>query len=69
LRIERLTAREVEVLQLAAVGESNTSIGRALRVAPATVESRLARIYVKLDVQDRAEAASLWLESKAAATP
>jgi DNA-binding CsgD family transcriptional regulator len=69
LRIERLTAREVEVLQLAAAGESNTSIGRALRVAPATVESRLARIYVKLDVQDRAEAASLWLESKAAATP
>jgi DNA-binding CsgD family transcriptional regulator len=68
VRIAQLTAREVEVLQLAATGESNTSIGRALRLAPATVESRLARIYVKLDVRDRAEAASLWLETRTAAT-
>jgi PAS domain S-box-containing protein len=51
-----LTDRELEVLQLAARGQSGREIAEALVVSPATVKSHLEHIYRKLEVSDRAEA-------------
>jgi DNA-binding NarL/FixJ family response regulator len=56
---ERLTARELEVLQLAGAGYSNRRIGVALSVSPRTVEVHMHRIFQKLDVTSRTEAVVL----------
>jgi two-component system nitrate/nitrite response regulator NarL len=51
-----LTARETEILALAAAGRSGPQIGRELNVAAATVKTHLGNIYAKLGVTDRAAA-------------
>jgi non-specific serine/threonine protein kinase len=51
-----LTERELEVLRLLAAGRSNREIGDALFISPATAARHVANIYVKLDVESRAEA-------------
>jgi two-component system, NarL family, nitrate/nitrite response regulator NarL len=52
----RLTAREREILVLAAEGRSGPQIGDELEVSPATVKTHLKNIYGKLGVTDRAAA-------------
>jgi LuxR family maltose regulon positive regulatory protein len=56
--IEPLTERELEVLQLIALGRTNQEIARQLVVAPGTVKAHTASIYRKLDVANRTEAAA-----------
>jgi DNA-binding NarL/FixJ family response regulator len=51
-----LTAREREVLQLAADGQSPPEIARILTVSPGTVKTHFQHIYKKLDAHDRASA-------------
>jgi PAS domain S-box-containing protein len=51
-----LTARELEVLTLAARGLSSRDISKQLTVSPSTVKTHLEHIYAKLDVSDRAAA-------------
>jgi len=51
-----LTARETEILALAAEGRSGPQIGQELNVAAATVKTHLGNIYAKLGVTDRAAA-------------
>jgi two-component system nitrate/nitrite response regulator NarL len=51
-----LTAREQEILGLAAEGQSGPQIGDRLQVSPATVKTHLKNIYGKLGVKDRAAA-------------
>jgi PAS domain S-box-containing protein len=51
-----LTAREREVLQLAADGRSPPEIARILIVSPGTVKSHFQHIYKKLGAHDRASA-------------
>lgn len=51
-----LTAREREVLQLAADGQSPPEIARILDVSPGTVKTHFQHIYKKLDAHDRASA-------------
>jgi DNA-binding NarL/FixJ family response regulator len=51
-----LTAREREVLELLAAGESNGSIARRLTVAEKTVRNSVSSIFSKLHVGDRAQA-------------
>jgi LuxR family maltose regulon positive regulatory protein len=53
-----LTAREIEVLQLAAQGMSNAEIGARLVLSPHTVHRHLANIMRKLDASSRIEAAA-----------
>lgn len=53
---EALTARELEVLRLAAQGLTNIAIGRGLGISARTVQGHLANIYGKLQVQSRTEA-------------
>jgi PAS domain S-box-containing protein len=51
-----LTAREIEVLQLAAGGFSAPRIAEELTVSASTVRTHLENIYVKLEVSDRSSA-------------
>lgn len=51
-----LTAREIEVLQLAADGYSGPRIAERLVISPATVKTHFENVYAKLGVPDRAAA-------------
>jgi DNA-binding NarL/FixJ family response regulator len=55
-RVDSLTERELEVLQLIAQGSANKQIARQLDLAPSTVKSHLARIFTKLGVASRTQA-------------
>ena len=54
--VERLTAREREVFQLIAQGQSNPEIAAGLFLSEATVKTHLSHIFTKLGVTDRAAA-------------
>lgn len=54
--IEPLSQRELEVLHLIALGETNLEIARRLIVARGTIKAHAASIYRKLDVTNRTEA-------------
>jgi two-component system nitrate/nitrite response regulator NarL len=51
-----LSARELDVLRLAADGLSAAEIGTQLHLSTATVKSHLQHVYEKLEVSDRAAA-------------
>lgn len=55
-RIDRLTAREVEVLQLMARGATNAEIAETLFVGEGTVKTHIGHIFSKLHLRDRAAA-------------
>jgi two-component system NarL family response regulator len=59
-----LSAREVQVLELVAKGLSNKEVGTALFVAEDTVKNHLKRIYEKLGVADRTEAAMVAIQRR-----
>jgi LuxR family maltose regulon positive regulatory protein len=54
--VERLSDRELEVLQLLAEGLSNPEIGQRLFISLPTVKSHTRNIYGKLDVHSRKQA-------------
>ena len=54
--IESLSAREIEVLRLAAQGFTNKAIGVQLGISDRTVQGHLTNIFGKLDVGSRTEA-------------
>jgi DNA-binding NarL/FixJ family response regulator len=49
--LERLTAREREILGLMAEGRSNGAICERLVLSPKTIEGHVARIFMKLDLE------------------
>ena len=53
---ERLTARELEVLRLAAEGLDNRVIAGRLGISRSTVKHHLEAVYAKLGVHGRMEA-------------
>ena len=59
---DELSAREIEVLQLIAVGNSNKQIADLLFVAEATIKSRVSNILSKLGASDRAHAVTIALK-------
>jgi PAS domain S-box-containing protein len=54
--LPRLTAREAEVLELAADGRSTRDIAAVLVLSPGTVKTHLQNIYAKLGARDRVSA-------------
>jgi DNA-binding NarL/FixJ family response regulator len=56
--VGNLTRREIEVLRLLGEGLTNTEIGARLYISHRTVEHHVARIYRKLDLRTRGEAAA-----------
>jgi DNA-binding NarL/FixJ family response regulator len=59
---EKLTSRELEVLQLVAEGASNKDIASSLHISQATVKSHLIHIFGKLGVSDRTAAVTVALQ-------
>jgi len=61
--MEVLSRRELEVLQLVALGASNSQIAETLALSIHTVKKHLVHLLLKLRVESRSEAAHLYRES------
>ena len=55
---EPLTVRQTDILDQIAQGRSNKEIARSLCIAPETVKTHVKHIFVKLNVEKRAQAVS-----------
>ena len=63
-RCERLTARELDVLQCICKGMSNQEIAKELFVSEKTVKNHLTNIFRKINVNDRTQALLYVLKNK-----
>lgn len=61
---ERLSAREVEVIQLVGRGMSNAEIARELFLSEKTVKNHLTNIFRKIQVTDRTQAVLYAIKNK-----
>jgi two-component system, NarL family, response regulator LiaR len=52
-----LTEREIEVLRLLASGMDNADIGKTLFISPSTVKNHISSILLKLQIENRIQAA------------
>lgn len=64
VRLEKLTAREAEVLEAIAQGMSNDGIARALFLSEGTIKTHVSRILAKLELDNRVQAALLFQDSR-----
>ncbi len=62
--LERLTARELEVLKLIAQGQDNRQIAASLVVSEKTVKTHVSNILSKLQLSDRTQAAIFALRQR-----
>jgi DNA-binding NarL/FixJ family response regulator len=61
--LDALTPRELEVLTLMGRGLSNAELAQELTLSEATVKTHVARIFMKLNLRDRAQAVVLAYET------
>ena len=66
-RLDLLTAREHQILEHLARGESNKAIARALDISHDTVKLHVRHILAKLNLTSRVEAAIYAVEHRSAA--
>lgn len=59
-----LSPREQQIIELAATGMPNEEIAEQLGLALPTIKNGMSRIFDKLNVRNRTEAAAAWLKSK-----
>lgn len=52
-RLDRLTSRELQVLDLMAQGYSNLAIRERLGLSPKTVEAHVRNLFAKLELEPR----------------
>lgn len=62
---ERLSPREVDVMDQIARGLRNSDVALALNMSEKTVKNHINRIFAKLQVDSRAKAIVLWLDTVA----
>lgn len=60
---ELLTSREIEVLKLVAEGKTNKDIGLELNISEKTARNHLYKIFKKINVSDRTQAAVFAVEN------
>lgn len=58
-RLEQLTERELSILTLIGTGKSTNEIAKALHLSSATIKAYTSRVFQKLGVRDRLQAAIL----------
>jgi DNA-binding CsgD family transcriptional regulator len=61
---DRLTTREIEIVSLFAKGNGSSDIALVLSLSPTTVRNHIANGYRKLGVNNKAELAALFTQSK-----
>ena len=62
--VDMLTAREREIVERYAQGETHATIATALALSPATVRNHIAHCYRKLAVNNKAELVRRLLPSR-----
>jgi DNA-binding NarL/FixJ family response regulator len=59
-----MSKREIQVIQLIVEGKSNGEIAYILEIAEGTVITYIQRIFLKLNVTNRTQAAVAWVRKK-----
>ena len=59
---QKLTPRQIEVLELMADGKKNEEIAESLCCSAKTVHSHIEHIFQRLDVHNRLDAVLVWLK-------
>lgn len=59
---ERLTVRQIMLMELIVLGGNNTDIAQSLGLSPHTVKVHFYRLFKRLGVRSRGEATRLWRE-------
>ncbi len=59
--VERLSARQREILALVAKGLTNEEIAGVLKIAPTTVRTHISEVLARLELSNRTEAAAVYV--------
>ncbi len=60
----KLSPKELDILQMVSVGKTNKEIAGVLQITDKTVRNYVSSIFKKLNVSNRTEAASYWVRNK-----